>query len=171
MSWMWIATQQLFIAIMKDENRGGKTDMYFGDIERRIYEAVKLPEDTKPHSITNETMGRKILEALRTTEEFQELDKILDYANVARWDIEELHYQVVWNSQIIAVVNTGGSEGIYIDWFLKCKNYETIQIGTLKTLQEGFDGYRKMGEICGMLVMATEAFIYENDDLFLKEEK
>jgi hypothetical protein len=145
--------------------------MYFGEIENKIFDAVKLPDNFKKGKITTKIMGDKVLEALKTVEEFQKLETILDYTNIANFNIEPLTYSEAWYSCVIAYVKTGCSEGIYIDWYLLVADHTTRYIGTLKTLDEGFDGYKNMGAIAGMLVMATEAFIYENDKLFLKEEK
>lgn len=86
-------------------------------------------------------------------------------------------------------LNTGGSEGIYIDYEIlyrvsefpdAAKYYETCsgsdvsdvipcRIGTYKMLNEGPDAYRQMGMIVGYLTYATELYFTVNDALIKKQ--
>lgn len=67
-----------------------------------------------------------------------------------------------------AIVETGGSEGIYIDCYLEISGYgrregkSRIHLGTIKTLDEGLDAYMKMGKIAGAFTCIGEMYLWKN---------
>lgn len=121
-------------------------------------ERFKLPDETKPSLINLSMMGSMIHNEMK--------QMYPDYANA----IEILDYNLCRNGEVLtkdmtdlpvfAWVNTGGCEGIYIDWYLG-RNREHY-IGTFKTLEEDSEAYGKMGLIAGYLTRATEVFMWKN---------
>ena len=111
---------------------------------------------------TNITMFNAIIEYLKQLPELINAFEILDYYMSALRP-EELIQDADY--EVCAHVNTGGCEGIYIDCYLK--NKETvISLGTLKTLEEGMDGYIKLGQIAGAFVLAGDNYLWFNDHKF-----
>lgn len=126
-----------------------------------IYVKELLLDENKKKAITNWDMFRTIKKMLETKyEEYASAASLLDYAIPCGKEIplnSENYYP-----EVFATVNPGGSEGIYIDWYLKYK-YEGIRIGTFKTLYESIDGYMAMGKIAGMLIWASDQYLVTND--------
>lgn len=123
-----------------------------------VKEPMLVEEKKAP--ITNQDMFNAIVNMLKTKSEYNEAAAILDYANPCYKEIP-LRTESCY-PEIIAAVNPGGSEGIYIDWYLKYK-FEGFRIGTFKTLDESMDGYIAMGKISGMLIWASEQYLSFND--------
>ena len=119
------------------------------------------------HEFTNITMYNTIVTYLKTLPELASAFEILDYdmpASKQEELIQDTDYEV------FAHVNTGGCEGIYIDCYLKNKD-NVIDLGTVKTLEEGMDGYIKLGQIAGAFVLAGDNYLWFNEHKFkLKEE-
>ena len=61
-------------------------------------------------------------------------------------------------------VNTGGSEGVYIDVYCHRKWKETnrVPFGTFKTLREDFEAYILMGQISGAFTRLFEEWQWAN---------
>lgn len=84
---------------------------------------------------------------------------ILDYGQLS-WgkDQEVFHDEDV----PICYVNTGGSEGVYVDCVLKGQDGKLRNFATYKTLEEDFDAYLKMGMIAGAFTKLAEEYIFAN---------
>ena len=65
-----------------------------------------------------------------------------------------------------ARVNYGGSEGIYIDCYLRGKFDESgrsvLHVGTLKTLRRDLEALQIMGELCGTLTFYVDRYVNQN---------
>ena len=65
-----------------------------------------------------------------------------------------------------ASVNYGGSEGIYIDCYLRGKFDESgrsvLHVGTLKTLRRDLEALQIMGELCGTLTFYADRYVNQN---------
>lgn len=65
-----------------------------------------------------------------------------------------------------ASVNYGGSEGIYIDCYLRGKFDESgrsvLHVGTLKTLRRDLEALQIMGELCGTLTFYVDRYVNQN---------
>lgn len=65
-----------------------------------------------------------------------------------------------------ASVNYGGSEGIYIDCYLRGKFDESgrsvLHVGTLKTLRRDLEAAKIMGELCGALMHHASEYVNQN---------
>lgn len=118
----------------------------------------------KEHSLTAADMFRDIEKWLKENlaEETADIFRILDYAVP---DDKSPLLQDDYYPEIIALVNTGGSEGIYIDFYYMLgegKNRQRFRIGTFKTLEEGITAYGLMGQLSGYLTVAGERYIALN---------
>lgn len=96
---------------------------------------------------------------------YSELYNCLDYFlyNVDGFDLVPEHYG------IRAIVNTGSSEGIYVDVDLVAydpvkREHQYQNIATLKTLYDDLDAYETMGRLSGILTKAGEDFLWYNID-------
>lgn len=69
--------------------------------------------------------------------------------------------------QVLCIVNTGGSEGVYMDCLLKDRDGNKRNLATYKTLECGLDAYIKMGMIAGAFTKLAEEYMWVN----FKEEK
>lgn len=123
-----------------------------------------IVEDGK---FTNIEMFDTIITYLKTLPELAEAFEILDYHMSELRPVDLLQSE---DYDVYAHVNTGGCEGIYIDCYLKNRN-GIVKLGTVKTLEEGMDGYIKLGQIAGAFVLAGDNYLWFNDHKFkLKEE-
>lgn len=114
----------------------------------------------------NKEMFSSVMESLKKeSPEFAGFLDIIDYANGPSYDIEEL-WQQEGRMDVQVLVNPGGSEGVYADWYFLCgdKARTRIRIGTLKTLDEGLMGYHVMGALAGMLTYGSWRFINKHYD-------
>ena len=129
-----------------------------------------LSETKRP---TNTVMGEKIEKAIRElpeTEFLKEDLEILDYWLVEDYDKAEIveHKKQDYFMDLRAIVNTGGSEGIYVDVILRRGYYndrgkiETIPLMTLKTLREDLEAYGIMGRIAGAITAIGEVYLFIN---------
>lgn len=102
--------------------------------------------------------------------EYAEACRILDYGIPSSMNRDVLMFTretIDWLPRPIVIVDTGGSEGVYVDWDLKLdppkeQNPTMFRVGTLKTLDESPEAYGKMGLIAGYLVFATDLFVIQN---------
>lgn len=112
---------------------------------------------------TNATMFETIIKYLQTLPELKSAFEILDYIST-EWRcicnlMQDTDYKVFTN------VNTGGCEGIYIDFFLK-EDDKIINLGVIKTLEESMEGYIKLGQIAGAFVLAADNYLWFNEHKF-----
>ena len=68
-----------------------------------------------------------------------------------------------------------GSEGIYIDCYLKGKFDESgrssLHVGTLKTLQRSLEAEKIMGELCGILHYYENQYVNQNLRLYTPDKE
>ena len=126
-------------------------------------EKMLIEKDTK--LITNQDMFDTIVRTLEAKCDMSETAKILDYAISTREDIPLISEN--YYPDVIAAVNPGGSEGIYLDWGLKYKS-EFIRLGTFKTLYGDLDRYIIMGQLSGMLIYFSNLYLMLNDKTIKK---
>lgn len=97
-----------------------------------------------------------------TSDEYNEVAKTLDYALPVSYndgyvteDFDDISPQVL--------VSAGGSEGVYIDVYIYSRYDQPhrYNIGTLKTLDEGFQAYINMGKLSGMITYVLETYLEE----------
>ena len=76
------------------------------------------------------------------------------------------HLQRIGGVLFDASVNYGGSEGIYIDCYLRGKLDESgrsvLHVGTLKTLRQDLEALQIMGELCGTLTFYVDQYVNQN---------
>lgn len=129
-----------------------------------ITRKLKHTFNGKKHPLTAADMFRDIENWLKgnLAQETADIFGILDYALP---DDRSPLLQDEYYPNIIALVNTGGSEGIYIDFYYMLgedKNRQRFRIGTFKTLDEGIKAYGLMGQLAGYLTFAGEHYIALN---------
>lgn len=109
------------------------------------------------------TVFNEVMEYLKRNPGFRKATEILDYAipgQNSKMEIDE-KAMAAGMYEVNAVVNTGGSEGIYVDWFFRnIENNTKVKIGTLKTLEENIEAYSEMGKMAGMLIFASEELLW-----------
>lgn len=89
---------------------------------------------------------------------FRELIRTLDYAN-HNTGSEPVGSDL--DTTLVDIgISPGGSEGVYIDWHIISEGTR-IRVGTLKTLDEGFDAYVTMGKLVGIITLATNTYLEE----------
>lgn len=130
------------------------------EITRKLKHTFK----EKEHPLTAADMFRDIENWLKENlaQETADIFEILDYALP---DNKSPLLQDEYYPYIVALVNTGGSEGIYIDFYYMLgegKNLQKFRIGTFKTLEEGIGAYGMMGQLSGYLTFAGEHYIALN---------
>ena len=116
---------------------------------------------------TNVSMGESIKKSVEKIEWLKDDLSILDYWNIGGWRQVEIIKNKDCNMDIQAIVNTGGSEGIYIDVAVRQHIYEDgsiqrIPLMTLKTLEESLKAYGAMGRIAGVITAVAETFLSVN---------
>ena len=122
----------------------------------------KIPAGAGTKRDTPKILIERVLELVKENGYYQEVEPILDYYSPSKTEIEFSNYEF----DFCALVNPGGSEGIYIDVFLKGKfdqsgqNY--CQIATFKTLREDAAAFKIMGALCGVLTYYAGQYINSN---------
>lgn len=97
----------------------------------------------------------------------------LDYCLSGSRDSSDIIPLTTYPSHIKALVNPGGSEGIYVDWIWHTSGtdmslYREKQSGTFKTLGEDLEAYRYMGQLSGSLLYVSDLFLWKNYDFLQK---
>ena len=129
----------------------------------------------RPGEVLRDTGGSLFCTAVRLAREnggFDKADAILDYIlpcahETGRKEQVEL---TAYEFDFEARLNWGGSEGIYIDCYLKGifdqSTSTCCHAGTIKTLREDVDAYRIMGALAGYLTIYARKYVNENLDRF-----
>ena len=125
-----------------------------------------------PKRMTPGQLFQTVIEQMQEDGHFDEASYILDYISPETLDRRTLcSYQF----DVRAVVNRGGSEGVYLDIWLdgECdtSGNHKVAIGTLKTLKEGLGAYTILGRLAGTFVYYAERFINSNLSLFMSEDE
>ena len=129
------------------------------DTENPEYIRTFLKENDVSVS-TIEKMWNKVSELIRRRFDLE----FLDYMLPNRYDSYEYYLATEHNDyEIKALVNTGASEGIYLDVSLiSCENGQSVKLVTLKTLFDEPIYYQKMGEMGGYLTYVIETYYRVN---------
>lgn len=142
----------------------------FKDYDReqaRLWLEKNFPPQS-PDEIFRDTGGSLFCSAIRLAKENGDFDKaetILDYVlpNKHEGGRKERVEITDYEFDFEAVANYGGSEGIYIDCFLKGKFDESgrsvLHVGTLKTLDQSLEAAKIMGELCGVLMHYADKYV------------
>lgn len=132
-------------------------------IINETYLKLKHEFKRKPHDLTNRDMFNDILKWIKENiSDYEEkIEPVLDYSYSSYK--EEYLLQNGCFPVPQAIVSTGGSEGIYVDFKLILDGRK-ISIGTFKTLDESFHAYMLMGMLSGILTTAAEHYLFCNDE-------
>ena len=116
---------------------------------------------------TPEILFRETLNLIKRNGHYDHIAPIIDYTLAEKDHIREL---TCYEFDFVATVKKGGSEGIYIDCYLKGifddSDERICPIGTIKSLEEGVTGFRLMGELCGLLAFYSHQYVDENIDRY-----
>ena len=127
---------------------------------------IELPARFGIKRDTPKILFRRVLNLVQRNGYYAEAEPIMDYTSPDDREIEFTNYRFNFH----AVVNPGGSEGIYIDCYLRGEfdqsGKETCPIGTFKTLSEDMNAYRIMGALCGALTFYAGEYINTHIDRY-----
>ena len=145
----------------------------FNDYDReqaKVWLEKNFPPQ-KHTEVFRDTGGSLFSPAVRVAKEhghFDRAEAILDYMlpceheTGSREKVELTSYEFNFE----AVVNYGGSEGIYVDCCLRGKFDESgrsvLHVGTLKTLRRDLEALQIMGELCGTLTYYANQYVNQN---------
>ena len=124
--------------------------------------------------ITPGQLFRTVWAYLSSMEELASSISCIDYALADDSSLTSLSAEY---DLVRAIVETGGSEGIYIDCCLDISGYggrgkrPLIHLGTIKTLDENLDAYMKMGNIAGAFTCIGEMYLRKNCERIEEAEK
>ncbi len=145
----------------------------FNDYDReqaRVWLEKNFPPQ-KHTEVFRDTGGSLFSTAVRLAKEngdFRKAEAILDYVLPCEHETGR-HEKVkltAYEFSFDASVNYGGSEGIYIDCYLRGKFDESgrsvLHVGTLKTLRRDLEALQIMGELCGTLTFYADRYVNQN---------
>jgi len=113
-----------------------------------------------------EILFQRVLDLVQENGYYDEAEAIMDYTLPSDSKREFSNYCF----DFCALVNKGGSEGVYIDCFLRGEfdqsGKQTCKVATFKTLKENMNAYRIMGALCGALTFYAHQYVDENIDRY-----
>lgn len=124
-----------------------------------------------PGEVFRDTAGdlfSTVVRIARQAGDFDKADPILDYILPCEYEqgTQEKIKLTSYEFDFVPIVNFGGSEGIYVDCYLKGKfdasGRYSLHIGTLKTLETSLDACRIMGELCGALMYHERQYVNQH---------
>lgn len=119
----------------------------------------------EPHLLTNDELHKDIVAWMEEyIPEYKDIAEILDYSLP-----HNENWRVPYEDSVIAIVNTGGSEGVYLDVYF-CQQEKKHRVMVFKTLHASIDAYMKMGMLAGILTAAVENYQCQNEENLLKWE-
>ena len=145
----------------------------FNDYDReqvRVWLEKNFPPQ-KHTEVFRDTGGSLFSAAVRLAKEnghFEKAGAILDYVLPCEHEpgIREKVELTAYEFNFEAVARYGGSDGIYIDCYLKGKFDESgrsvLHVGALKTLRDDLEALQIMGELCGTLTYYASQYINQN---------
>ena len=148
----------------------------FNDWDReaaRLWLEQNLPPE-KSTEVLRDTGGSLFSTVVRLAKANGDFDKagaILDYylPNEQEEGARERVRLTAYEFDFVPILNYG-SEGIYIDCYLKGKFDESgrssVHVGTLKTLRRDLDAEKIMGELCGVLHYYADQYVNRNLRLY-----
>jgi len=132
---------------------------------------IQLPAGFGVKRDTPEILFRRVLALVQQNGYYDEAEVIMDYALPGDGKTEFSDYQF----NFFAQVNMGGSEGIYIDCYLRGKfdqsGRETCKVGTFKTLKENMNAYRIMGALSGALIFYADQYVNAHIDRYMSDKE
>lgn len=124
----------------------------------------------KPAEVLRDTGGSLFSSVIRLAAANGDFDKaqaILDYYLPCEHEegMREKVKLTAYEFDFVPILNYG-SEGIYIDCYLKGKFDESgrcsLHVGTLKTLRRDLESAKIMGKLCGVLVHHANEYVNQN---------
>ena len=127
---------------------------------------AQLPAGFGTKRDTPEILFRRVLDLVQRNGYYDEAEAIMDYALPDDSKTEFTNYRF----DFFAQVNKGGSEGVYIDCYLRGEfnqsGKNTCKIGTFKTLKENMNAYRIMGALSGALTFYADQYVNAHIDRY-----
>lgn len=126
-----------------------------------------LQEDKKEGPINYGDMLQKVMDVANKIPELEKACKSLDYAlpeSLGRdnnWQIISPNISID-DCSVDVFVNTGSSEGMYLDCYLVTEDNEKKSFATLKTLDEGLEAHMNMGQLAGAIMYLGDWYLCAN---------
>lgn len=116
---------------------------------------------------TNTELMNIAVEKAKQGGEYEKAEKILDYFLPEEYKVVKLtNYEFDFH----AIADFGGSEGIYLDCWLKgefdSSGSDYCKMGTFKTLRDDLEGMKIMAELGGILNYFLSRFVNQNINCF-----
>lgn len=133
----------------------------------------------KPTEVFRDTGGSLFSTVIRMAKangDFARAEAILDYHLPCEHEegIKEGVKLTAYEFDFVPILNYG-SEGIYIDCYLKGKFDESgrssLHVGTLKTLNRDLETEKIMGELCGILHYYEDQYVNKNLRLYTPDKE
>lgn len=144
----------------------------FNDYDRpQVRRWLEEHHPTQAHEeVLRDTGGElfcKVIQLARENGDMERVKPILDYILPSEKEDSNEHVELTkYEFDFVPIINFGGSEGIYVDCYLKGAFDESkrcsLQIGTLKTLGTSLEDCKAMAELCGALMYHADRYVNEN---------
>ena len=153
----------------------------FNDWDReaaRLWLEKNYPPE-KPTEVFRDTGGSlfsTVIRMAKASGDFAKAEAILDYHLPCEHEEggKEGVKLTAYEFDFVPILNYG-SEGIYIDCYLKGKFDESgrssLHVGTLKTLQRDLEAEKIMGELCGILHYYENQYVNKNLRLYTPDKE
>lgn len=109
-----------------------------------------------------------VVQLAKENGDFSSAEAILDYIlpSKEKSGVGEGIELSSYEFDFVPMINFGGSEGIYVDCYLKGRfdesNRSSLRVGTLKTLENSLQASKIMGELCGALMYHASRYVNQN---------
>jgi len=121
---------------------------------------------------TNKELMEITVRKIKETGDYSRAEKILDYFSPEDYKIIKLSN---YEFNFCGTADFGGSEGIYLDCYLKGKfdnsGNDFCKMGTFKTLNDDLEGMKVMAELGGILNYYLSKFVNQNIKSFMPDEE
>lgn len=122
-----------------------------------------LDNEVEELRLTGGELFEKVVALAKENGDLRRFEEIEDYIlpeDRSALKIEDYRFD------LCAVPSFGGSEGIYLDCFIRgdfgACDRQTLPLGTMKTLATDLDACKIVGEACGVLLYYESQFVNEN---------
>lgn len=133
---------------------------------------LELNHPTQEHEqVLRDTDGElfcKVIQLARENGDMKRVEPILDYILPSETE-DNIHERVEltrYEFDFLPMINFGGSEGIYVDCYLKGvfdeSKRSSLHVGTLKTLGTSLEDCKAMAELCGALMYHASRYVNGN---------
>jgi len=120
---------------------------------------------------TNTELMNIVVEKAKESGEYEKAGKILDYFLPEKYKVTKL---TDYEFDFHAIADFGGSEGIYLDCWLKgdcdSSGNDYCKMGTFKTLNDDLESMKIMAELGGILNFCLSRFVNQNIKCFTPDE-